>query len=930
MKQATQFALATAIVAGLVSLAAAKESPKPTAVAGAPAPIAAKTAKVVVNKPAEYRIFPLLSGCLKKQEGVEQTECLRKAAPVLQQALYYQSCLWGVVPKHSKYQNLDCQSPDSGSFAVVDLSPGRIAVLERAQAVVEKMEAGKLTDPAQAFRKLLADGDGVATAGRGGYSLISQGGVSLGAWQGGFTYYATEVLKERRRIMVAKGLVDEKSAAIGTSTGASAGAVNAFIAGTSGCAVPSWEQESPETNNLFYEVWVNTLGLYGTDGPGLLADEETCSPPADSGLAKLGLFCADPLTRALRKAEKYVTSLTPVHEDCSYSLGFVATHLDSIRTSVHVDDRGKSVVSAPRLTERFAVKVTLKKKATPDVENLNIPDQGPLEFPTRLPEQTFYARLGSGSSVGLEELLPAIRASGAFPVAFPPVNLTYQRWDPRRKTYKTFERQPFVDGGTLDNAPIRLASTMDRWTRKGQPNPSFEGLFQMPVNYLFVNPAVVSWEKHVDTSTGKTEEAARTMWKAYSGFLAELFETSTDMELSNTAEQLEFVRQARKELPRLSVPQRNMPITGDRLLHFAAFLNRDFRDFDFYIGMADAERHFQTELSDEDKAVFKKMRSAKLECISEYYDVALAGSTGKILERVEATEETLRGLIPACGALPKSHHAFLSLLAAMHNFKSWERSSKYKSEQDVPEFFAKVKAAGFVFAGGDAEIDSMLNTDPNLAFRSILQDTIDQVAAKHDGAVGTIVKVGGRAAADAYVSRSFPRVALAVGIPTMGLEVGGLWKFAQPSENLAFRFDFLRLRAFQLGTRTIRERESGRLEKAYGLTTSANAGLSLVVGLPWFFMSTPPGIADLEFGLGATYQQVWGIAADRSDLIRQNLGLTGALRFVFLQRLYLSAELSYFDFPLGKTWITRDYVGQQPDKQRDDLPLNFSMGLRFF
>jgi hypothetical protein len=108
-------------------------------------------------------------------------------------------------------------------------------------------------------------------------------------------------------------------------------------------------------------------------------------------------------------------------------------------------------------------------------------------------------------------------------------------------------------------------------------------------------------------------KAARSIFGAFVPFLFELVNGVSDGQLLDALEKGSLKKLERR------VPGRRMPVTGDFLAHFGAFLDSDFRRFDFYQGMADAHDYLR-DVSGyrRDEHVTEQMKSPLFSCVLAY------------------------------------------------------------------------------------------------------------------------------------------------------------------------------------------------------------------------------------------------------------------------------------------------------------------------
>jgi predicted acylesterase/phospholipase RssA len=731
------------------------------------------------------------------------------------------------------------------------------------------------------------------------YSVVSQGGVSLGSWQAGYLYLVTEVMKSRAATL---GL-DPTRSVFTTATGASAGAVNALAYGVEGCRRAF---RSPE-ETLGFKIWVDLLALFGTPGqPGLFDEQDN----------PLAIFHDGPIERSLELARGELINVGRERKEkagreaaqhasaqaaaCSFNLGFVVTHMKPRRVPVHVrvEERGAGQVAkevqmtVPRLSERFMLEVGVDESGQPFANNLEAQSEADLAYPSALPDAAFVARLGRSGVPTISDLLNGVRASGAFPLAFSPVWLDYQTWDVEPSGYRS-HRSRFVDGGTLDNTPIGLAATINRRRPFVSKNPWFADLFSDPNTYLFVNPGVTDWNTAPMADVDATSES-ETMLSVFGGFAIDLLTTGFDAQLMNTAEALPFVREdgPASALPRLTVPRRNMPIAGEHLVHFLAFAERDFREFDFVVGMADAYEHLVRQTGDEHLRTALEDIDRRLTTLAKPAVKGPAGHRVPIANRYKCMRafyaehiqqdgdlRALRAVPKACAEAavvsghPRRDNQLL-LLRALVKYRHWARSANYDEDRALYEFIDAVSDEGFDFP------DTVRGTkgwspfeSPREALRGLVDKITARLAAKHSLVTGWGLKGVGRVLADASLLREFPSFS-GIGIADNGLEGVFGWPLLSTSERFAVRMDATP-RAYRWRRLDIQPQPDA---------WTGSLALSVGPTLVWSPLFNP-GTADLEIGGG-----VYGEARPLPEQWALQAGWSAHLALVAVQRLYLMAD----------------------------------------
>lgn len=808
---------------------------------------------------------------------------------------------------------------------------------------------GQLRELDQLMRARRLELSGFSALERMRFSLVSRGGVSLGNWQAGFLYLLTEWAKGRPGQRSVSAVSDP---AFSTVTGASAGAVNGFAAAIEGCRRPGLSVH----DSLYYRAWIG-LGLFGRHGePGLFPSEGGAS-------GALSLFTDEALEATLSMARSDIEGgeLLP---SCVVDFGFVATHLAPTESPVHVRASGEPVLTTKKLKEKFAVRI----KSTPSPLRTGRGSAGSFEIENLGPpgasndDRLYYVGLGHGERVSTEALLDGVRASAAFPGAFPPVPLAYTQYVPGPEGHVVPRRREatFIDGGILDNTPVGLAVALDEWRDShARATPHLEGLVPVePRTYIFLEPLVRSW---VRRSPAEGDAASRDegMLGTYLNFTRDLLATTTDAQLANTAEQFAFVRRERPawDAPRLSVPERRMPITGEQFDHFMAFLERDFRIFDFYVGMADAYAYLEQEacllqptpgscepsghLQRLDVAL--KRSNPNYRCMRAYYESEHARSKGRLRtdqlpsecrDLLEVTcegkespdsERAIRTFIASRAVLDAAgpdgcyepaiaNHNFRALLAGMHDYKVWMQSDDYAESRELDEFFEALggpdPSERFIYVDlpthlgrNEGYLDA---TEVRRGFRALLQEGIDHVAAEQPGASEYALKIVGRTAADTAYGRHYPKHIVGLGVAQNGFEgVLGRRIGERPWRwDSTFRFFNLQSQSFGNGL--------DPFTGEFYLSTQVTRVLS------------PTRFADVEVGAGWALSETIAFDSKSPGHVAFRTGPRSYLALVLLQRLYLALNVDYY--PVNeKGSVYRD----SGSRVTDDWEFNLTGGWRF-
>ncbi|MDH5259341.1 MAG: patatin-like phospholipase family protein, partial [Gammaproteobacteria bacterium] len=189
--------------------------------------------------------------------------------------------------------------------------------------------------------------------------------------------------------------------------------------------------------------------------------------------------------------------------------------------------------------------------------------------------------------VDLHYVLNAILASSAFPVTFSPIEMNYCKAVTDSSSpsancpagYRAHQ-DSFIDGGNFDNAPIGAAMRIN----------DVEGFYE-DANIVFVNPGKRrNRERKLKAETQSQYENSQLLpgIKEYLGLSYHIFDYGMSAELYQTARRVEQLqRQSNSSRPSINVTDRYYPIVGGYLMHFGAFFDRAFREYDFIVGVYD-------------------------------------------------------------------------------------------------------------------------------------------------------------------------------------------------------------------------------------------------------------------------------------------------------------------------------------------------------
>ena len=311
--------------------------------------------------------------------------------------------------------------------------------------------------------------------------------------------------------------------------GASAGSINALLTAMYWCQKDSVPLHNSVDDNLFYETWVN-LGI-----------EDLLIKGEDPG-NKSSLFTRKKLEE---KGELIIEHLKkPIFKkNCAVPLGVSVTKVTPIV---------EEIAGIKVKNQNFSVPLVFKEKNGRGIVENKI-----------LPKSTAFYISIPGIEKDRQKLVNLLFASGAFPGAFQQVKLDYRYKGKNQSHY-------FIDGGLYDNVPLDLAIALD-------PSAS---------DFVFIDPSNIRKELIVK---GAEEEEEIPV-----GFIStNLMPVFSSFGIMQSMKLYDAINKNFRDgsNKKLILSSRHHPITGKFLEHFGAFLDQNFRMYDYYVGVYDAIYH---------------------------------------------------------------------------------------------------------------------------------------------------------------------------------------------------------------------------------------------------------------------------------------------------------------------------------------------------
>jgi len=311
--------------------------------------------------------------------------------------------------------------------------------------------------------------------------------------------------------------------------GASAGSINSLLTAMYWCQKDSVPLKNHVADNLFYETWVN-LGI------------EDLSIHGKDPKNKSTLFTRKGLEK---KGEQIIAHMNkPIYrKGCEVPLGVSVTKVTPIVEEIS----GVNIKN-----QHFSIPFTFKEKnGKAVIENKKMP-----------PSTDFYISI-PGIEKEKKKIMDVLFASAAFPGAFQQVKLDYVYKGKKASHY-------FIDGGAYDNVPLQLAIEL---------NPKAS-------HFLFMDPS--NMRKEPKTANKEIKEEIPV------GFIqTNAIPLLSSLEIYQSMRLYQAINQYFRNQPERSLilSSRYHPITGKYLEHFAAFLDKNFRIYDYYVGVYDAIYH---------------------------------------------------------------------------------------------------------------------------------------------------------------------------------------------------------------------------------------------------------------------------------------------------------------------------------------------------
>ncbi len=357
------------------------------------------------------------------------------------------------------------------------------------------------------------------------FSLIISGGISLGAYEAGYNWSLLKYLNHLKHHNKRSHIQMHSIA------GASAGAINAMMSAMAWCRdSQNIDKENMIEDNLFYNIWTDV------DFEDLFIDQEFGTTDNKN---RTSLFSRKKIETL---SEDIFSALDkPYYEsECKVPFGFATTRVEPKTSKIQDIEISNKLFHIPLYLEG---KSNHKAKVTDNYEL----------------SRDNIIHLSHDGNPSKHRIKKALFASSAFPIAFEHVELEYFH-------HNKFEKALFLDGGVFDNVPLDFAIRLSK---------------ERADNYIFMDPKHMR-RKLPPKEIQKQEQTSSPINSAVK-LIGDIFSASESSILYNTLAE-EFGSQQKQ----IQISSRYFPITGKFLEHFGAFLDKGFREYDYYVGIYDA------------------------------------------------------------------------------------------------------------------------------------------------------------------------------------------------------------------------------------------------------------------------------------------------------------------------------------------------------
>ncbi len=500
-------------------------------------------------------------------------------------------------------------------------------------------------------------------------SMVISGGVSLGAYEAGYNWAMIKLL---RKLKDKNKDVNPKLISL---AGASAGSINALLSGVYWCQKDDYKNSV--NDNLFYDTWT------GIDINDLIIKGKNSSN-------KSSLFSRAILNKKAQNIINYMQK--PIfRKGCKIPLGITVTKVHPIIE----DFQGIEIK-----IQSFAIPMTLYEKdktlhiKNRFLNNKNLKVMDILKIPSL--------------DNNIAEIKDILFASSAFPGAFTQVKLNYIYQGKKGSDY-------FLDGGLYNNIPLDLALALapkaDNFLfidpdsmRRFNPKECLKAKNYLNCNCNCKSPRFkrISNKPNREINIGLLSTNLLPLFKSTQIFRSmKLYETINNYFRYNPNRHL-------------ILSSRYHPITGNFMWAFGAFLDKNFREYDYYVGVYDAIYRFAQEAQKRGFATYSSLVKQM-----EYYKNIL--NLNKSKDAITVYNMLLKAEF--CNKLP---NAKANRFAAIYKAFDLNLADSYRySPKEFSIFLSKLDTSNIPL-----KKDTFLSyakENPNRWYRQIAQSIVSRI-----------------------------------------------------------------------------------------------------------------------------------------------------------------------------------------------------------
>ncbi len=445
------------------------------------------------------------------------------------------------------------------------------------------------------------------------FSLIISGGISLGAYEAGYNWSLLKYLNYLKHHNK-KSHIKMHSIA-----GASAGAINAMMSAMAWCRdAQNVDKDNMIENNLFYNIWTEV------DFEDLFIDKEFGTTDNKN---KTSLFSRKKIEALSENIFEELNK--PYYEsECKIPFGFATTRVEPKISKIQDIEISNKLFHIPLYLEG---KNDHRAKVTDNYEISR--------------DNTIH--LSHNGNPSKERVKKALFASSAFPIAFEHVLLEYFH-------HNKFEKALFLDGGVFDNVPLDFAIRLSK---------------EKADNYIFMDPKHMR-RKLPPKEIQKQDHISSPINSAVK-LIGDIFSASESSILYNT-----LAEEFGSKQKHIQISSRYFPITGKFLEHFGAFLDKGFREYDYFVGVYDAIVDSAQYMCNEKEKDEDKRRVCKISARRMIYNILSKNSNrSKYILNLLSKEEFGYGFVK------KNYQVESDLLAIFESIKKL-------NYQDSEEFYS--------------------------------------------------------------------------------------------------------------------------------------------------------------------------------------------------------------------------------------------------